>query len=264
MPSLSFAAGKLVLVITIFVRTTRGHIRALAQPGLRHMVILPSALGGIFREPARWRRTGSPIHHNPAVFSPISAIQIRRSRTPATIDLMAAQAESAGRDLSTSFKTFRVSRYEFGSVPALFPDVEHCNTTCPSASFRNELPPFMGDYIDVTVLRRSSQRETWLDFQRRCPREPPCSIPLGPTQRCDSPADGNGSTTHRPFRPHNPGSQPSNLILQPTRLPACGQTGMRNQNVYNGGDQFRRDSDSPKTSKAGAPRLMGNRFSANS
>ena len=154
MPSLSFAAGKLVLAYYDLRQDhTVGIYVPSPNPACDPMVILPCALGGQYFENRALEGELAPPnpYNNPAVFSPNIGdsnppLAVRRH----TIDLMAAQADLQAGTFP-SFKTFRVSRYEFGSVPALFPDVEQLQYNVPNLPlFVDGTAPFMGDYIDVT------------------------------------------------------------------------------------------------------------------
>ena len=255
MPSLSFAAGKLVLAYYDLRQDhTAGIYVPSPNPACDPMVILPCALGGQYFENRTLEGELAPPnpYNNPAVFSPNIGdsnppLAVRRH----TIDLMAAQADLQAGTFP-SFKTFRVSRYEFGSVPALFPDVEQLQYNVPNLPlFVDGTAPFMGDYIDVTGTPQIVPTGNG-DWTFNVADTGTAVFHTAWTDNRDviPPADGNWQHYTPPISASNPGSQPSKF--DPTaNPPAClaGQTGMRNQNVYTAEISSGVILTSPQTSK---------------
>src|SRR5713226_6717923 len=257
MPSLGFANDRLTLVYYDLRQDhTTGIYVPAPDPACDPMVTLPCTLGAQYFENRALEGELAPPNpfNNPAVFSPNIGdsnppLTIRRH----TIDIMGAQADPLVSSLQVpSFKTFRVSHYEFGSVPALFPDVEQLQYNVPNLPlFVDGTAPFMGDYIDVTgtpqIVPAGDGQWTfnvvdtgtavfhtaWTDNRDVVP-----------------PADGNWQHYTPPISASNPGSQSSKF--DPTKAPptcVVGQTGMRNQNIYTAEISQGVILTSPQTSK---------------
>jgi len=166
---------------------------------------------------------------------------------------MGAQADPHLSSLQVpSFKTFRVSHYEFGSVPALFPDVEQLQYNVPNLPlFVDGTAPFMGDYIDITGTPQIvSEGDGEWTFNVADTGTAVFHAAWTDNRDVIPPADGNWKNYTPPISASNLGSQPSKF--DPTQTPlACvaGQTGMRNQNVYTAEISSGVILTSPQTSK---------------
>lgn len=257
MPSLGFAADRLTLVYYDLRQDhTTGVYVSSPDPLCDPLLILPCPLGAQYSE----KRTlegelAAPnASNNPAVFSPNIAdsnppLTIRRH----TIDIMGAQADPLASTFQVpSFKTFRVSHYEFGSVPALFPDVEQLQYNVPNLPlFVDGTAPFMGDYIDVTGTPQivPDGDGDWI-FNVADSGTAVFHTAWTDNRDVIPPADGNWQHYTPPISASNPGSQPSKFDPASTP-PACvvGQTGMRNQNVYTAEISSGVILTSPQTSK---------------
>ncbi len=257
MPSLGLANDRLTLVYYDLRQDhTTGIYVPAPDPACDPMVTLPCTLGAQYFENRAFEGELAPPSpfNNPAVFSPNIGdsnppLTIRRH----TIDIMGAQADPlVGSFQVPSFKTFRVSRYEFGSVPALFPDVEQLQYNVPNLPlFVDGTAPFMGDYIDITGTPQivSDGDGSWT-FNVADTGTAVFHAAWTDNRDVIPPADGNWKNYTPPISASNLGSQPSKF--DPTQTPlacAVGQTGMRNQNVYTAEISSGVILTSPQTSK---------------
>ncbi|HET8922505.1 MAG TPA: kelch repeat-containing protein, partial [Candidatus Acidoferrum sp.] len=258
MPSLNFAAGKLTLAYYDLRQDhTTGTFLQAPDPSCDPLIILPCGLGAQYFEARTLEgELASPnSNNNPAVFSPYVTdsappLAVRRH----TIDLMGAEAIPlpGATTAVPPFKTFRVSHYEFGSIPQLFTDVEQIQFNAPNLPlFVDGTAPFMGDYIDLAGTPQIAPNgEGGWTFNTS-----PTSNPIFHAAWTDNrdivpPADGNWQNYTPPISASNPGSQPSKFNPS-TTPPACvvGQTGMRNQNIYTAEISQGVILTSPQTSK---------------
>ncbi|MEY2609162.1 MAG: hypothetical protein QOH31_7059 [Verrucomicrobiota bacterium] len=256
MPSLSFAAGKLMLTYYDLRQDhTTGTFVQKLDPNCDSLITLPCILGGQYLESRTLEgELGVPNPpNNPAVFSSYVSdsappLAVRRH----TIDVMGAEAVPPPSLQAPSFKTFRITHYLFGSIPQLFQDVEQIQFNAPNLPlFIDGTAPFMGDYIDISGAPQivADGNGGWT-FNTNPSANPVFHAAWTDNRDVVPPADGNWQNYTPPISASNPGSQPSKF--DPTKQPlTClvGQTGMRNQNVYTAEISQGVVLTSPQTSK---------------
>lgn len=258
MPSLTFAAGKLLLTYYDLRQdhTTGSFVQA-PDPNCDPLVMLPCALGGQYIESRTLEgEIALPnASNNPAVFSPYiadSAPPLTSRRH--TIDVMGAEAfpPPPSSLQAPSFKSFRITNYLFGSIPQLFPDVEQIQFNAPNLPlFVDGTAPFMGDYIDVSGTPQiiPDGKGGWT-FNTNSTSNPVFHAAWTDNRDVVPPADGNWQNYTPPISASNLGGQPSKF--DPSKQPlSCvvGQTGMRNQNIYTAEVSQGVILSSPQTSK---------------
>src|SRR5467141_1314974 len=257
MPSLGFANDRLTLVYYDLRQDhTTGTFVPTPDPPCDPLVTLPCLLVAQYIENRGLVGELAPpnAYNNPAVFS----LNVTDSNPPLairrhTIDIMGAQASPLSGGLQVpSFKPFRVSHYEFGSIPALFPDVEQLQYNVPNLPlFLDGSAPFMGDYIDITATPQIVPKGngSW-GFNVADTGTTVFHTAWTDNRDVIPPADSNWHHYTPPISASNPGSQPSKF--DPTVTPlacAVGQTGMRNQNIYTAEISSGLILTSPQTSK---------------
>jgi putative Ig domain-containing protein len=235
MPTLSFNAGKLMLV---YYDLRQDHSLGVfnLSPDLASYVETRKLLGEL--DPA------SPNYNPAAVFNPFitdgalgagTTLTIRRH----TIDLQGAQASPAlsGSLVIPSFTSFRISRYEFGINPFDNPtQAQQLQVNTPNLPlFVQGTQPFIGDYIDVAGAPSFVINNGKWSFNTAAGSNPVFHAFWTDNRDVRPPLDGDWTTYTPPISASNPAG-PHGSIFDPTQtVPVCtddSRSGMRNQNIY--------------------------------
>ncbi len=235
MPTLSFNAGKLMLV---YYDLRQDHTLGVftLTPDLTSYTETRKLLGEL--DP------GDPNYNPAAVFNSFmtdgangvgTTLTIRRH----TIDLQGAQTSPAatGSLVVPSFNSFRISRYQFGVNPFDSTSVaEQLQVNTPNLPlFVSGTQPFIGDYIDVAGAPSFVINNGKWSFNTSPSSNPVFHAVWTDNRDVRPPLDGDWTKYTPPFSASNP-STPHPSVFDPTQIvPGCAddsRSGMRNQNIY--------------------------------
>ncbi|MFL6314505.1 MAG: beta strand repeat-containing protein [Terriglobales bacterium] len=235
MPTLSFNAGKLMLV---YYDLRQDHTLGVftLTPDLTSYIETRKLLGEL--DP-------SDANFNPAaVFNSFmtdgangvgSTLTIRRH----TIDLQGAQTSpaAAGSLVVPSFNSFRVSRYQFGVNPFDSTSVaEQLQVNTPNLPlFVSGTQPFIGDYIDVAGAPSFVINNGKWSFNTSPSSNPVFHAVWTDNRDVRPPLDGDWTKYTPPFSASNPATAHTSVFDPTQTVPACAddsRSGMRNQNIY--------------------------------
>lgn len=237
MPTLTFNQGKLQLV---YYDLRQDHTTGIFTPlhdltGFSELRRLEAELD-----------PNNPAYNPNAVFNPFISdgnlgsgitLTIRRH----TIDLQGAQATpaAAGSLVVPSFRSFRISRYQFGINPFdSATQAEQLQLNVPNLPlFLSGSQPFIGDYIDVAGAPPFVFTNGAWNFNTAPSATPVFHAVWTDNRDVRPPLDGDWTKYSPPFSASNPqATSPNTSVFDPTQtVSGCtddNHAGMRNQNIY--------------------------------